>query len=197
MGPRPTQRRGRRRQEANDAASTRPAAPDDAASDDRLVAVVRSPTSVFIYWVLRGAQSATARPDREARTNWELRVFDLTRGDVRAVAVEPGAGNCYVGVEPGRTYRFELAAGGPGRCQTVCGTGDVATPAAGLRAAPGSEEMAVRGPGGRRRRSWPLISASAVPGLRYESTVLHLGSSPRGRWSGSVRLRPATGRRTP
>jgi len=115
------------------------------------------------------------------------------------MAVSGDNGSCYMEVEPGRAYAFELVGRGCGRWRSICRTGSVAMPAAPSARGGGcaSEELAVRKPLGRDGVFRFAMGAAAVPGLRFESTPLHLSSSPRGVWSGGASGRIAVRRRAP
>jgi hypothetical protein len=150
--------------------------PDFDSGQDTLTAVPRGPGSVFLHWELDGRRSAEvgAAPG----TEWVVRTLDLSEGTSASMPVDRRAGRCYVTVEPGRTYGFELAVRTAGHWRTICRTERVAIPAA----RPGVPEA--DGPGGSSqsrprvlRGTHPAVGA-AVPGLRAETTPLRLGSSP-------------------
>lgn len=138
--------------------------------EDRLEAVVRNPTSVYVYWNLGGFRSRKVVRELGPEAEWILRVLDLTLGSSNSVAVSADAGSVYVEVSPGHTYGFELACRAGQKWRTVCRTDRV--------------EVPPREPGSRRERPVPPVSklrqpdGSDVPGLRYETTQQFLATSP-------------------
>ena len=103
----------------------------------------------------------------------------LSAGSARSIRVAPEAGNHYVKVTPGQTYRFELAVRALGEWRTLCSTGRVEMPPAGP-AAVQPQSPGRRPPSPPRDRDAPY-AFPGVPGLSLESTPLRLGSSPHGR----------------
>ncbi|MCD6415607.1 MAG: DUF4912 domain-containing protein [Planctomycetes bacterium] len=138
---------------------------------DRLGALVRGPQSVYVYWKLEGRRSRQITEELGPDCEWFLRVLDLTEGASQAMPIDPKARNYYVEVIPGRTYGFELAARAAGKWRPACRTGRLCVPAGGApQEAPGS--VAARG----RMRS--EADEPHVPGLRYETTMPYLATSP-------------------
>jgi hypothetical protein len=80
--------------------------------DDRLLALVRDPRTIFVYWELEGPASARARerlPEAERdEADWALRLTCLDTGATEVIGIDPSARNWYVGAEAGSTYEVEL-----------------------------------------------------------------------------------------
>jgi hypothetical protein len=145
----------------------------DDPGQDRISLIVRSPDSVYVYWMLRGEQSRQVVEELGPGCEWVLRVLDLSEGTSRRLSVRPEAGGFYVEVRPGGTYGFELAAWSEGKWRTVCRSDRTTMPPA-----PTPVGAADRtGPGKLRARS----VEAAAPGLRLETTLPFLASSPRGK----------------
>jgi len=142
-----------------------------ASGADRIAAIARGPGSVFVYWTLGGRMAAEAAAELGPDCQWVLRVLDLADGSSRTVPVDPGAGNYYLNVRPGRTYGFELAVKAGNRWRTICRTRPVRTPR-GMPAPAGQE------PGGPIGGGRLLSRGMGVAGLTYESTPPPGGSSP-------------------
>jgi hypothetical protein len=130
--------------------------------------VPRTPGSVFLHWNLAGSGWTDAARAAGPAGEWVLRVVDLSDGSSRTVPVPPERRSIYVDVEPGGVYGFEMAVRGGGRWRTVCRTPRIEMPPA----APGSR----RGLRGRR----PIGGRAGIPGLDWEATLPHMGSSPPG-----------------
>ncbi len=138
---------------------------------DRIGVLVRHPESVYVYWRLEGARSAEVVRDLGGECQWVLRVLDLTENSSETFPVQPEAGNSYVEVKPGRTYGFELAVTARGKWRTVCRTERVEVPPA--KQVPGAEA-----PAPVLERLRPGTPDRDVPGLRYETTLPYLATSP-------------------
>lgn len=144
---------------------------EDAAGDGRDImgAIVRAPDSVFVHWDLSGPAGAGAvrEPGRDVR--WHLCIRDITAGASRRVPVAAAAGDCYVTVSPGHVYVFEMAAGAGSGARTICRTDAVHVP----------PDKPTTGGEAARSEAPPLPAGrAAVPGLRFETTPLNVGSSP-------------------
>jgi hypothetical protein len=141
---------------------------------DVLSAVLRGPESVFVYWSLEGERSASIVDRLGPDIQWVLRVLDIQNGTSERFSVEREAGNYYVGVRPGGTYGFELAAVAGDTWRTVARTGQVRVPAAlasnGTGRSPRPDATSPGTEGAARR-------GLDVPGLHAESTPLNTGSS--------------------
>jgi len=148
---------------------------------DRIAAIVRDPRTVFLYWELNGPRAAEAVSDLGADCRWYVRVLNLTEGSSTSIPVDPAARNHYLEVTPGSTYGFELAASDAERWRSVCRTDRVEVPPAEpeVRALRRGTEAA-HGPARGLERLGPSAPVE-VAGLRFETTALHLGSSPRRR----------------
>ncbi len=86
--------------------------------DDRLLALVRDPKTIFVYWELQGPSSAKARerlpePERD-EADWALRLTCLDTGATELIGIDPDARNWYVGADSGCTYEVELGLRHPG-----------------------------------------------------------------------------------
>lgn len=71
--------------------------------DDKLVAMVRDPFWIFLYWELEGPLGLQAQ-----REDWALRVSCLSDRTSSFVSVQAWARNWYLQTAPARRYRFEL-----------------------------------------------------------------------------------------
>jgi hypothetical protein len=145
---------------------------------DRIGAVPRGPTSVFVYWDLQGEPSRDAVHQVGPGAEWVLRVLNLTERETISIPVEVESGNHYLEVTAGQTYGFELAVRGTGgKWRTVCRTGRVAIPPAGpatsqARPSPAAPRATPRGEGA------PLAARGiAVPGLDAQTTPPPGGAS--------------------
>ncbi len=139
---------------------------------DRLGAVLRDPRTVYVYWTLDGPRSRRVEEELGPASEWVLRVLNIAAATSTEIPVEVKAGNHYVEVQPGRTYGFELAARRGEKWRTVCRTGRIEVPSAGVTEAGRPE------PGPERLR--PTQPDQILPGLRYETTVPFLATSPGG-----------------
>lgn len=149
--------------------------------EDRIVAVVRDPESVFLHWQLGGRRSAQTAREMGAGLEWVLRVLNLSDGTSRTEPLDVRAGSAYVAVQPAQTYGFELAARAGERWRTICRTERVEMPPRGP-ARPLTERAAgPLAPGSAAAGEVARGDTAGIPGLRFESTPLHLGSSPVGR----------------
>ena len=153
----------------SDQGSSRTPHPPGGGGRDTITAVPRTPGSVFLHWNLAGAGGADATRAAGPGGEWVLRVVDLSDGSSRTVPVTPERRRIYVDVAPGGVYGFELAVRGGGRWRTVCRTPRVEMPPA----APGSGRNVRSHPGPARGRA-------GIPGLDWQSTLPHLGSSLHG-----------------
>lgn len=96
---------------------------------DRLVVLMRDPTTIHCYWRLEGEQ---ARPPAGADPKPIVRLVDAATGAARELNVPAGARCAYVEVEPGGRYRVELGyRDAQGVFGGVLATGEVSTPPAG------------------------------------------------------------------
>jgi len=141
------------------------------AEGDRIGALVRDPGSVYVYWRLEGAHSGEVARELGPGCEWILRVLDLTEGTSTSVPVRREAGSHYLEVRPGHSYGFEIAATAGGRWRTVCRTERVEIPPALQAGGTGKPTPAVE-------RLRPDPAGRDVPGLRYETTVPYLATSP-------------------
>ncbi len=138
--------------------------------EDTIQAVIRDPNSVYVYWKVGGPRSEEATRELGPRAEWVLRVLDLTLSSSKSIAVQPDAGSAYVEVAPGHAYGFELACRAGAKWRTVCRSDRLEIPSLkrgpeGGRPATAVEKL--RQPPGRD-----------VPGLRYETTLPFLATSP-------------------
>jgi hypothetical protein len=80
--------------------------------DDRIVALVRDPRNLFVYWELAGGayERAAAELGRAAVAGalWVLRIVRMTDGRFFDIAVDPAAGNWYLQVEAGCRYQVKV-----------------------------------------------------------------------------------------
>lgn len=99
--------------------------------DDKLVAMVRDPLYIFLYWELEGTLGHQARSLAGQMENWSLKVFCLSDGTTASVSVRAWARNWYLQVSPARRYRFELGySASNGNFIPVVYSGEVETPRA-------------------------------------------------------------------
>jgi hypothetical protein len=148
--------------------------------EDRIVAVVRDPESVFLHWQLGGRRSARTVREMGPGLEWVLRVLNLSDGTSRTEPLDVRAGSAYVAVQPAQTYGFELAARAGERWRTICRTERVEMPPR-APARPLTERAAgPLAPGSAAADEGARGDTAGIPGLRFESTPLHLGSSPVG-----------------
>jgi len=68
---------------------------------NRLVAMVRDPSTFFIYWEVEPSTLPAAAA-------WLLRLTDLSTAAVVEIEVQVESGNWYVSALPGRSYEIEL-----------------------------------------------------------------------------------------
>jgi hypothetical protein len=103
--------------------------------DDKLVAMVRDPLYVFLYWELEGTlgrQALSSSLVSGQAESWTIKVFCLSDNTSDFVAVQVWARNWYLQVSPGKRYRFELGYfGSDGNFNPVVSSGEVETPRAG------------------------------------------------------------------
>jgi hypothetical protein len=80
--------------------------------DDRIVALVRDPRNIFVYWELSGGafeRAKAARGESElAGAVWALRVVRVGDGRFFDIPVDPAASNWYLRVEPGCRYQVKV-----------------------------------------------------------------------------------------
>ncbi len=77
--------------------------------DDKLVAMVRDPFWVFLYWELEGPLGRQAPSSYFGqKENWALKIFCLSENISSFVSVQHWARNWYLQVYPAKRYRFEL-----------------------------------------------------------------------------------------
>lgn len=80
--------------------------------DDRIVALVRDPRNLFVYWELSGGafERAAARRGEAAMAGalWVLRVVRVADSRFFDIAMDPAAGNWYLRVEAGCRYRVKV-----------------------------------------------------------------------------------------
>ncbi|MCX7935352.1 MAG: DUF4912 domain-containing protein [Planctomycetota bacterium] len=74
---------------------------EDAESINRLVALVRDPSTFFIYWEV-------APSSLPAAEKWLLRLTNLATGATSEIAIQLDTGNWYVSALPGHVYEIEL-----------------------------------------------------------------------------------------
>jgi len=101
--------------------------------DDRMVALVRDPSNLFIYWDLEdgGRANLAARLGQEAleRGQWTLRIVNLDTGAVSDIAIHLEARNWYASVMPGCTYEVSIGlVETDGEFHRLLGQGPVRTP---------------------------------------------------------------------
>ena len=144
--------------------------------EDRVTAIPRRPGSAFIYWELSGGRSAEALRELGPDVAWMLRILNVSDGTSSSLRVAGLSGSCYVDLDPGQTYGFELGARKGDRWRTVCRTERVQMPVDVTRPAGGKSAAGVRRTDSRRA---PKPEVAQPPGLTIESTPLGLnGSSP-------------------
>lgn len=148
--------------------------------DDKLVAMVRDPSWVFLYWELEGPGGREALSLTGRTENWALKVFCTLDNTSYLVTVQVRARNWYLQVSPARRYHFELGYfGSGGNFTPVVSSREVETPRAGP-----SEDLSktwvhffkdfLRGRLLRRRRKAPskpeplAVLGGPVPGLSPE-----------------------------
>jgi len=143
---------------------------------DRLTAMPRGPSSLYVYWELGGAVSARAGRQRGAESLWTMRVRDIESGRMTETRVDPGARNHYFTLEPGRRYVVELGVGGGDAFQPVCRSAECRLPPGRPQAGPAAlTDVPERDVPARRP------APTVVPGLAYDPAH-HEGSS----WSAGV-----------
>lgn len=80
--------------------------------DDRMVALVRDPSNIFVYWDLEngGRRKLVEQLGREAveKGKWVLRLTNLDNGAVGESPIGIEARNWYCGVKPGCRYQAEI-----------------------------------------------------------------------------------------
>ena len=157
-----------------------PAEPDGYGAD-RLEAIVRSPSSLLLYWDLSGPEGARVRQGAREGEQWVLRLTDVGSGRRTETPVETGSRNYYMRVEPGRAYVAELGAGAGKAFRPVCRTKEVRMPPGG--GAGGATAFGQQGPRaaafeqeGSSGPSGPP-GARTLPGLKFEPSLLHGGYS--------------------
>ncbi len=101
--------------------------------DDRMVALVRDPSNLFIYWDLedgaRRALEGELGAEALDRSAWVLRIVNLDTGGSRDIPIDLGARNWYVAVEAGCAYEVSLGLVDPdGAFHRVLAQGPVRTP---------------------------------------------------------------------
>jgi hypothetical protein len=146
--------------------------------EDRLVALVRDPEWIFVYWELEGSgcQKLADRFGAEflRRNRWVVRVATLAEGGFYDVQVEPAAKNWYLQVRPDGRYQFEIGVLTPdGRFFLLARSEEVRTPtleigesAEGAWVVPDAEfETIIQAMGGRAALR-PGASPVGAPGAR-------------------------------
>lgn len=78
--------------------------------DDKLVAMVRDPYWIFLYWELEGPRGLEAlfSSAKGQAGDWALKVYCLSERISSFVPVQAWARNWYLQVYPAKRYRFEL-----------------------------------------------------------------------------------------
>jgi hypothetical protein len=102
--------------------------------EDRVVAMLRGPDSLFAYWDLTGAESARLRRQFGDACEWVLRVSDTTTGRRGDTLVDPHAGSYYVKLVPGGRYAVQLGMMVAGTFHPVCESAECQLPPAEPRA---------------------------------------------------------------
>ncbi|MFH0964555.1 MAG: DUF4912 domain-containing protein [Planctomycetota bacterium] len=104
---------------------------------DIVVALVRDPNCVFVYWELAGPRTAEVRVQygervfREAR--WTLRLRNVTAGTQEELAVQPEVGNWYLAVPDDSEIEIEIGFRSPaGEFVCLAKSNRVSTPPAGV-----------------------------------------------------------------
>lgn len=160
-------------------------APEKQRGEDRITAIPRDPQSVFVYWELNGPRSAEVVRELGPECQWILRVLNISDGTSRSIPVARESANYYLDLTAGETYGFELGVRSQGKWRTVCRTERVQMPQ-GIPSPPSPEGAPLQGQGRPPSAVLDKLRTAArglgVPGLSYESTALHMGSSPRGPW---------------
>lgn len=106
-----------------------PPGPEEQDESPILRAMVRDPSTVFLYWRLSGAETREREyPDEGDR--WALLINNLTTDRDRKVQIDPSAGNHYLEVSPGCAYRFSIGTIIGGTFTAVCSSRKVEMPAA-------------------------------------------------------------------
>jgi len=165
--------------------------------DDKLLAMVRDPWWVFLYWELEGGscQRIIDECGREFMDSakWVLRINDLSADLHTDAPVRAEARNWYIHVEPERRYRFELGVVGPGgEFVAVASSEEVETPREGLSVETDEEWMLVRENMEKLMEAMGGVSMG-VPGSSFGRRI----EFPRevGRSSGAVSSRDSRGGR--
>jgi hypothetical protein len=132
----------------------RGAAIPDSYGDDKLVAMVRDPRWVFLYWELEGGGCARIIDSRGRAfmksARWVVREFKLDRsyGTYRTytdVPIDAAVRNWYLKVEPAARYRFEIGVVSPsGEFIAVAASAEIETPREGLSEEVDEQWMLVR-----------------------------------------------------
>ncbi len=149
---------------------------------DRLEAIVRSPSSLLLYWDLSGPEGARVREGAREGEQWVLRLTDVGSGQCTETPVETGSRNHYMRVEPGRAYVAELGVGAGEAFRPACRTKEVQMPPGGAGAT-GFGQQRPRAGGAaafeQKGLSGPSAPAGAgtLPGLTFEPSLLHGGYS--------------------
>ncbi len=80
--------------------------------DDRLVALVRDPSNIFVYWDLenggRAALETELGAEEVSHGRWMLRVTNLDTSAISDIAIQLDARNWYASVIPGCSYDVAL-----------------------------------------------------------------------------------------
>ncbi len=168
--------------------------------EDRLVALVRDPRCIFVYWDLGGGAYERAREARGqsemAGGVWVLRLVQVRGGRFFDVPMDPAGGNWYLHVEPQQRYRVEIGLVLPsGAFQRLAASGEVLTPAETVSDAVDEQWMLVREEFDRLVQE--ILGARGAAGGIGSSEVLHrLREVPRRLelYSGAVSSPPGGGR---
>lgn len=100
---------------------------------DRVVALVRDPQWLYVYWELSGGALERVRFQYSQHVvddaRWALRVHATPRFTPRVVDIDRDAGNWYLRVAPEGRYRIELGFYTPdGNFTALCASAEVQTP---------------------------------------------------------------------
>jgi hypothetical protein len=142
--------------------------------DDHIVALVRDPRCIFVYWELGGGGYERAKQefgDEMAGGVWVLRLVKVLGERFFDVPVDPATGNWYLHVEPAERYLVKIGVVlASGLFREIAVSGEVVTPAETVSDVVDEEWMLVRDEFDRLVEE---ILSARTPGGVGSSEILH------------------------
>ena len=136
--------------------------------EDKVVAMPRSPDSLFVYWDLTGPESAEIRRRLGDASRWVLRASDTTTGRRCDTLVDPHAGNHYLRLDPGGRYVVRLGVMAGRIFHPVCRSAECGLPADEPRSGVPAQWADSRTGSGCSAAPGRSPVSTSVPGLAYD-----------------------------